>query len=140
MLANYLKQLRKSKITPVHQALSQLGQGWSEAKNWAVEKQFVFADYHEASNFLNRYTDHCQKLNFIPEWSNVYNKVSVRLVNKEFGITTKEIDAGSFLEMVSRTSLDVDVEDVLSFKQMMAIADINKDTLVNNQNAPTSLF
>ena len=103
MLANYLKQLRKSKVVPVHQALSQLGQGWSEANNGAVEKLFVFADYHEASNFLNRYTDHCQKLNFVPEWSNVYNKVSVRLYNSEFkALTLKEVELGRFLERVSK--------------------------------------
>ena len=97
------------------QALQTLGNGWS-FNNSALEKNFVFSDFHKSANFMQRYTDYCQTMNLKPEWSNVYNKVSVRLVNKEFGITTKEIDAGSFLEMVSRTSLDVDVEDVLSFK------------------------
>ena len=79
MLSNYLKQLRKNKIVSATQALSQLDNSWTQNSSGALEKHFTFEDYHQASNFLNRYTDHCQKLNFIPEWSNVFNKVSVRL-------------------------------------------------------------
>ena len=46
-----------------------------------------------------------------PDWSNVYNKVSVRLSNKELGITAKEVNAGSFLDMVSSATLNVCLDD-----------------------------
>jgi hypothetical protein len=67
-----------------------------------------------------------------PDWSNVYNKVSVRLSNKELGITAKEVNAGSFLDMVSSTTLNVCVEDMLPFERILAIADISRESVVNN--------
>ena len=52
----------------------------------------------------------------IPQWSNVYNRVNVTLHNKEFGgVTSLEVNAGSYLDMVSKQSLAHDVEDVLAF-------------------------
>ena len=90
MLANYLKNLRKSRI--LHPGQVQLCASWKQTDSATVEKTFLFADYAEASNFLNRYTDHCASLNFAPEWSNIANKVSVRIRNYEFNtLTTKEI-------------------------------------------------
>jgi len=67
-----------------------------------------------------------------PVWSNVYNKVSVRLSNKEFGITSKEVSAGSFLDMVSTKSLKADPEDTLAFERIVEIAEISRDSFVNN--------
>ena len=67
-----------------------------------------------ASNFIARYTDYCQKVNQAPEWSNVYNKVSVRLLNAEFSaVTTKEVQVGKYLDMVSEQTIYKDVEDTL---------------------------
>jgi pterin-4a-carbinolamine dehydratase len=51
-----------------------------------------------------------------PQWANVYNRVTVSLRNSEFGgVTSKEVAAGSYLEMVSHQTLSVDPEDVLNF-------------------------
>ena len=63
---------------------------------------------------MERYTDYCHKMNRSPEWSNVYNRVSVRLHNAEFnGVTTMEVGTGRYLDMVSKVTLNQDVEDVL---------------------------
>jgi len=38
----------------------------------------------------------------VPQWANVYNRVTVSLKNAEFGgVTSKEVAAGSYLDMVS---------------------------------------
>ena len=81
---------------------------------------------------MQRYTEYCQNVGMKPDWSNVYNKVSVRLSNKELGITAKEVNAGSFLDMVSSTTLNVCVEDMLPFERILAIADISRESVVNN--------
>ena len=60
---------------------------------------------------MQRYTEYCQNVSMKPDWSNVYNKVSVRLSNKELGITSKEVNAGSFLDMVSSATLNVCLDD-----------------------------
>jgi len=66
---------------------------------------------------MQRYTTYCHQINLVPQWTNVYNKVTVSLYNSEFGgLTTKEVAAGSYLEMVSRQTLSADVEDVLRFE------------------------
>jgi hypothetical protein len=56
----------------------------------------------------------------------------VRLSNKELGITAKEVNAGSFLDMVSTKSLNVAFEDSLAFERILEIADIKKESFVNN--------
>ena len=115
MLANYLKGIRAAKKVTSQTALAQLN-GWSEGSNGALTKKFEFEDFHAASNFLKRYTDYCQAQNMTPQWSNVYNRVEVTLHNPEFGgVTAKEVSAGSYLDLVSKSSLHQDIEDVMSF-------------------------
>ena len=81
MLANHLKQMRQARVVSASQALSSLGQGWSAGENGAVQRQFTFDDFQQASNFMNRFASICAQLNHTPEWSNVYNTVNVRLHN-----------------------------------------------------------
>ena len=65
MLANYLKNIRAQRKIATPVALSQL-QGWSEADNGAITKQFMFEDFSEASNFMQRYADYCHQVNATP--------------------------------------------------------------------------
>lgn len=90
---------------------------------------------------MNQYTDHCQKLNFIPEWSNVYNKVSVRLYNSEFkALTAKEVELGKYLDRVSRQTLKTDLDDVMTFEKIIEIARLESKSTINEQSKQTSLF
>ena len=141
MLAKYLKDLRAAKVIQSSQALSALGAGWTQGENGSVQKEFIFDDFVQASNFMSRYADFCHKVNHAPEWSNVYNRVNVRLHNSEFnGMTQKEVDIGQYLNTVSQATLNVDVEDVLSFDQVTQIAQVDVSALVNDQQEATSLF
>jgi len=81
MLAKYLHQVRSTRVVATGQAIqSGLGAaGWAEGENGALTKNYQFEDFRQASNFLQRYTDYCQKVNHTPQWSNVYNRVSVNL-------------------------------------------------------------
>ena len=141
MLAKYLKDLRAAKVVQSSQALSTLGAGWTQGENGAVQKEFVFDDFIQASNFMSRYADFCHKVNHAPEWSNVYNKVNVRLHNAEFnGMTEKELEIGQYLDTVSQATLNADIENVLSFDQVTQIAQVDVSALVNDQQEATSLF
>ena len=112
MLARYLKDLRAAKVVTSTQAISSLGAGWTEGENGAVEKQFTFDNFTLAANFMDRYTEYCHKVNHPPEWSNVYNRVNVRLHNSEFnGVTAKEVNLGKYLDMVSTVTVSDDCED-----------------------------
>ena len=112
MLARYLKELRGAKVVTSSLAISSLGAGWTEGENGAIEKQFTFDDFTVAANFMDRYTEYCHKVNAAPEWSNVYNRVNVKLHNDEFnGVTMKEVNLGKYLDMVSTVSIEDDCED-----------------------------
>ena len=107
MLAKYLKDLRAARVVSPSQAVSSLGAGWTPSEDGAVSKEFLFDDFQQASNFMNRYADYCAQLNHTPEWSNVYNRVNVRLVNREFsGVTDKEVTIGKYLNTVSTATLN----------------------------------
>ena len=82
---------------------------------------------------MNRFAAYCAQINHTPEWSNVYNRVSVRLINREFNaVTAKEVQIGQYLNTVSKATLNQDSDEVLSFEQITALADVNVPSLLNN--------
>jgi 4a-hydroxytetrahydrobiopterin dehydratase len=42
-------------------------------------KEFVFTNFREAFSFMTQVAFEAEKINHHPEWSNVYNKVNIRL-------------------------------------------------------------
>ena len=70
--------------------------------------------------------------------------MSVTLHNTEFGgITQKELNAGSYLDTVSRQSIyegyNADVEPLL-LEDVVRRANLDHAVLINNQDQPTSMF
>ena len=90
---------------------------------------------------MERYTEYCHKVNGAPEWSNVYNRVSVRLYNAEFeGVTTKEIAMGRYLDRLSAVSINKDLDDELRIDQITEVARLEIPGVQNDQNQTTSLY
>lgn len=56
--------------------------GWSVAEG-KLTRDFKFADFVRAFGFMASAAIEAEKLNHHPEWSNVYNKVTVNLVTHE---------------------------------------------------------
>ena len=136
-----MKDLRGAKVVSASYAISSLGAGWTEGSNGAIEKQFEFADFTVAANFMDRYTEYCHKFNAEPEWSNVYNKVTIKLHNSEFnGVTTKEVNLGRYLDMVSRIELDVEIEDGHQLAQVAERANLERPSLINDQSQLSKQF
>ncbi len=75
----------------IAQELGQL-QGWELAQDGgAIEKGFVFQDFTEAFAFMTRAALIAEKLDHHPDWSNVYNRVQVRLNTHDAGgLTAKD--------------------------------------------------
>ena len=141
MLAKYLKELRASRVISASNAVSSLGSGWTIGQNGGIQKEFHFEDFMQASNFMSRYADYCAQVNHTPEWSNVYNKVSVRLHNREFnGVSSKEVQIGKYLDTVSKATLNQDVDEMLTFEKVTELAALEVESRLNVQNEPTSLF
>ena len=64
---------------------------WKEEKN-ALSKTFVFEDFAAAIAWMVKASFAIEKLNHHPEWTNVYNKVSVKLTTHDAGNTVTVLD------------------------------------------------
>lgn len=77
-----------------------LAAGWALAEGRdAVVKEFKFRNFIEAFGWMTRAALWAEKWNHHPEWSNVYNKVSVTL-------TTHDVDGLSELDVKLAKKMD----------------------------------
>ena len=58
---------------------------WEIGENGFLEKQFQFSDFLQAFSFMTRLAMVAEKMNHHPDWSNVYNRVNIRLSTHDAG-------------------------------------------------------
>jgi len=61
-------------------------------ENNALHKTYSFADFETAMHFMQIASKQISIHNHHPEWSNVYNKVSIKLTTHDAGNTITEKD------------------------------------------------
>jgi 4a-hydroxytetrahydrobiopterin dehydratase len=64
---------------------------WEE-KNNKLQRTFTFKDFVHAFSFMTRVAFIAEKMNHHPEWTNVWNKVSVSLSTHDAGDTVTDKD------------------------------------------------
>ncbi len=64
---------------------------WEERDN-ALHATFEFKDFREAFGFMTAVAMLAEKQNHHPEWSNVWNKVHIKLTTHDAGNTVTEKD------------------------------------------------
>ncbi len=74
---------------------------WKEENN-QLTAQFDFANFMEAFGFMTEVAFHAEKANHHPEWSNVYNKVTINLSTHDAGnvVTDKDRDLAKAIDQV----------------------------------------
>ena len=84
--------MAKLNATERDRALGRLN-GWVYDEDAdAITHEFKFKDFSEAFAFITRVALLAQVANHHPEWSNVYNKVSVRLTTHDVGgLSAKDV-------------------------------------------------
>jgi 4a-hydroxytetrahydrobiopterin dehydratase len=82
-------------------AVAQLA-GWKAEKD-ALTKTYTFKSFREAISFMGRVAFEAEELNHHPEWTNVYNRVDVRLNTHDAGgkVTAKDVELAKRFEKVS---------------------------------------
>ena len=72
--------------------------GW-ELKDGKLQKSFKFSNFVEAFGFMTKIALEAEKINHHPEWSNVYNSVSVKLSTHDTdGITDYDIKLAKIID------------------------------------------
>ena len=79
--------MTKLSLEEINAGLNKLN-GWSYKDNY-IDKNFVFEDFNEAFGFMSRIALLSEKLQHHPDWSNVYNKVNIRLSTHDAGGITE---------------------------------------------------
>ena len=72
---------------------------WKEENN-ILEKTFKFKDFGEAISWMVKASFAIEKLNHHPEWTNVYNRVEVKLCTHDAGnkVTEKDRELAKILD------------------------------------------
>lgn len=65
--------------------------GWTE-DGGALTRRFVFRDFNEAFGFMARVALLADKQDHHPEWTNVWNRVDIRLSTHSAGNTVTDKD------------------------------------------------
>ncbi len=74
--------------------------GWTlEDGEKAIRKSFKFKDFRQAMAWMLRAAFEAEAADHHPEWSNVYNRVEVRLTTHDAGgLTAKDIQLAERME------------------------------------------
>jgi 4a-hydroxytetrahydrobiopterin dehydratase len=74
--------------------------GWHAAQGRdAIIKEYRFRDFNAAFGFMSRVALHAEKADHHPEWTNIYNRVTVTLsTNDSGGVTDKDVALAHFMD------------------------------------------
>lgn len=74
-----------------------------ELRNAKLHREFRFADFIHAFGFMSTAAIAIEKANHHPEWTNVWNRVTVDLTTHDAGgVTQKDIDLAHMLDGFAR--------------------------------------
>jgi 4a-hydroxytetrahydrobiopterin dehydratase len=92
------KKLTDTEVTAALESLP----GWSVA-NGKLHREYRFADFVHAFGFMATAAIAIEKRNHHPEWSNVWNRVTVDLATHDAGgITSSDVELAGVLEELAR--------------------------------------
>lgn len=75
--------------------------GWTMA-DYKLHREYKFPDFAHAFGFMATAAVLIEKMNHHPEWSNVYNRVTVDLTTHDAGgITQKDVELAGVLENIA---------------------------------------
>ncbi len=85
----------------IREALGTL-EGWKQEGD-ALAKAFKFGSFREAFSFMTRVAFEAEALDHHPDWTNVYNRVSVRLSTHDAGgrITARDVELARKIQEIS---------------------------------------
>lgn len=75
-------------------------QGWTKDGQYII-KTYEFGSFVEAISFMTQVAFHAEEIEHHPEWTNIYNKVDVRLTTHDVsGISSHDIRLAKRMEHI----------------------------------------
>ena len=69
----------------------------------AITRDFLFSDFLEAWNFMEKIANKAEQMCHHPEWSNVYNRVRITLATHDCGgLSGLDIEMALFIDQIER--------------------------------------
>jgi 4a-hydroxytetrahydrobiopterin dehydratase len=92
------KPLPKAKIEAALKSLP----GWNFRRD-ALAKTFKFGSFREALSFMVRVGFEAEAMNHHPDWTNVYNRVAIRLNTHDAGgkVTARDIELARRIQAIT---------------------------------------
>jgi 4a-hydroxytetrahydrobiopterin dehydratase len=103
IIISIMSQMKYKKLSgnEVDEAVRAMN-GW-EVKDGKLQKSFRFSNFIEAFGFMTRIALEAEKINHHPEWSNVYNTVTIRLSTHDAGaITDYDIKLANIIDKANQ--------------------------------------
>ncbi len=87
---------------PEREALVDLLPQWTVLSDRdTITRDFVFPDFVEAFGFMSKVALLAERLDHHPEWSNVYNRVRIRLSTHEVGgLTMRDVKLAQMIDAI----------------------------------------
>ena len=88
-------------LTPeeIVQLAHDLPQWQHNGESTAITRNFEFADFKQAFAFMTKVAAEADRADHHPEWSNVYNKVSITLTTHDaHGLTKRDVALARFID------------------------------------------
>jgi 4a-hydroxytetrahydrobiopterin dehydratase len=89
-------------LTPsiIEEQLKETLPGW-EFKNNSISKEFTFNNFIKAFSFMTAIALESEKMDHHPDWTNGYNKVSIKLsTHSAGGVTEKDFALAKKIEKI----------------------------------------
>ncbi len=92
--------MEKLSMKEINNQLSEISKEWSLERQ-SIQRNFKFKNFIEAFSFMTAIALLVERANHHPDWSNVYNKVTVVLSTHEAnGLTMKDFDLAKEIDRV----------------------------------------
>ncbi|MFN0042371.1 MAG: 4a-hydroxytetrahydrobiopterin dehydratase [Alphaproteobacteria bacterium] len=77
--------------------------GWQEvAGRDAITREFRFKDFNQAFGFMTRVALMAERMDHHPEWSNVYNRVTITLTTHDAGgLSARDVALAAFIDSLA---------------------------------------
>jgi 4a-hydroxytetrahydrobiopterin dehydratase len=97
---SYRRTMTSFTDAQIEEALESLP-GWSQ-EGEAIVKSYELADFRAALEFMNRAAGPIEEMDHHPEWTNVYNRVDIRLTSHDVGgVTGRDVQLAKVIDRVA---------------------------------------